>query len=125
MMRPMSQGFALALTLGLEGFAGLAALWMWGFRSRRPLMPLLGLVIAASAITHPFAWHANRVWLRHLPFESRAAIIELSVVAVEAALLWGVSRRIERGELRPSQALLVSLICNATSFGAGLLIAYA
>ena len=104
---------------------GAVVLWIWGFRGRRSLVPLVALVLASSAITHPFAWQANRVWLRQLPFENRAAIIELTVVAVEAALLWAVSQRVEVGRLRPVQALLLSLLCNATSLGAGLMIAYA
>jgi hypothetical protein len=124
MIPAMSQAFALALTLGLESLVGAVVLWMWGFRRRRSLLPLLALVLASSAITHPFAWQANHTWLRQLPFENRAAIIELTVVAVEAAVLWAVSQRIEGGRLRPGQALLLSLLSNATSFGVGLVIAY-
>ena len=121
----MSQGFALALTLGLEALAGAIALRVWGFRRRRTFVRLLALVVAASAMTHPFAWQANRSWLVHLPFELRATIIELTVVAAEALLLWLVSKRVENGALRAHQALVISFACNATSFGAGLVLAYA
>lgn len=120
----MTQSHALALTLGIEALVGAGLLWIWGFGDRRRFGGLLALVIAASALTHPVAWHANENWLRGLPFEVAAAIIELSVVAVEALILRYGSTWVRDGQLRWWHAVVLSTACNATSFGYGLLRAY-
>jgi hypothetical protein len=88
------------------------------------LVPLLAIVVAASALTHPLAWQANEVWLRALPFPARATIIELTVVVVEAAIIAAASKWVRDGSLRPWRAAALSLACNATSFGYGLAQAY-
>ena len=120
----MTQSHALALTLGIEALVGAGLLWIWGWRDRRRFPGLLALVVASSALTHPLAWQANESWLRGLPFEIRAAIIELSVVAVEAIILRYGSAWIRDGQLRWWHAIVLSAACNATSFGYGLVRAY-
>jgi hypothetical protein len=116
----MSQSHALALTLGIEALVGTALLWRRGFGDAGRLARLVAVLVAGSLLTHPLAWHANETWLRTMPFEVRAVIIELSVVAAEALILRYASRWVLEGGLRGWQALVLSAACNAASFGYGL-----
>ncbi len=108
----MPQLVALLVTLGLELAVALAArpeLWR---PVRLELARWVGLVAAASLLTHPFAWWVNGHL--ELPFWWRAGIIESGVVAAEAALFWRV------GSLGWRRALATSFATNAVSFGVGL-----
>ncbi len=116
----MTQAEAAALTVVLEAGAG-AALAPWLRRSAGHAQASVARAQAAlacglaSALTHPFAWSANRALDAHLPFAERAAVIELAVVVAEATL-FGFGLR-----LRPASALMLSFVCNGASFGFGLL----
>jgi uncharacterized membrane-anchored protein YitT (DUF2179 family) len=78
-----------------------------------PWRRVLLTAICASLLTHPFAWWANRSipW----PFVERAALIEVSVVLVEAAIYALLV------PLRAAAGLGLSLWANGASFGLGLL----
>ena len=106
---------ALLLTLAIE--VSLAMLTVWGLQAagRLPSVALgrvFGAAVGASLITHPFAWWANHT----LPwtFAARAALIEVSVVVVEAALYAGLV------PVRALTGLGLSLWVNGASFGLGL-----
>ena len=110
----MSQLTALLTTLIIELVVAILArpkLWRG---PRGPFLRWLGLVAAASLMTHPFAWWLNM----HIdqPFWLRAALIEAGVVVVEASLFW----RMETLSWR--RALLTSLATNGMSFGLGLVL---
>ncbi|MEX1367647.1 MAG: hypothetical protein AB1Z98_31245 [Nannocystaceae bacterium] len=120
----MTQLHALSLTLGIEGAVGGLLLWAWlGLRGRTWVRGLL-VVLAASLLTHPLAWHANRVWLIGLSFPVRAAIIEGAVVLVEASILALAMRSTgDVPRVRPTAPwtwLVLSLVMNGASFGYGL-----
>lgn len=110
------------LTVAIEGIVGALLLFAWQGMRGRQLVVGVAILAAASCLTHPLAWQANVTWLRTLPFAERAAVIELSVVVVEAVILNRAS-----GWRQPEQriawwrALLVSLLMNGASFGYGLL----
>lgn len=112
----MGQSQALLLTIAIE--LVVAALWFALTRwLPRSAWWRAGLAVAgASLVTHPLAWHANVVWLRALPFAARAAVIEVGVAAVEAALLAIVLR------LSAGRAAAIAATMNAVSFAVGLVI---
>ena len=121
----MSQLHALLLTLGIEGLVGALLLRVWLGARGAVLGRGVLVVLAASLLTHPLAWQANRVWLRGLGFPLRATIIELSVTVVEAAILWrGLAWARDQRQAEPapgwSRGLIVSLAMNGASFGYGL-----
>lgn len=116
----MTQAQALVLTLAIEGVVGTLLLraW-WGFRG--PSLLRAGVVVlAASLLTHPFAWTANRQWLAWLSFPVRATIIELSVTLLEATILALALARISSERAPWWRCAAVSLAMNAASFGYGL-----
>ncbi len=121
----MTQLHALSLTLALEGAVGGLLLRTWiGWRGHALLRGLL-VVLAASLLTHPLAWHANRSWLAGLGFAQRAAIIEVSVVAAEALLLALASRSTRKAEpIGAWKWLVISVVMNSASFGYGLVRAF-
>ncbi len=107
----------------VEAPVGMLCLWAttrygsWGRRSGESpaaLWRMLLLVVGVSLITHPFAWWSNRGLAPMMPFATRAALIELAVVVVEAVLLRGGLL------LRWRAALTTSLVMNMASFGYGL-----
>jgi len=115
----MTQLHALALTLLLEGLVAAGLLRWWGQRGWA-WGRTVAIVLAASLLTHPLAWQANRSWLRGLPFPVRAAIIEVTVVLVEAVIVWRASQLVAAGRLSLGRALVLALLANAASFGYGL-----
>lgn len=119
----MTQLHALGLTLLIEGLVGVALLALWLRLRGRTLLRGAAVVLAASLLTHPAAWRANRIWLHFLPFTTRAAVIEAAVVVVEAVILTVALRAVARDPSRPIAAwrcAVVSLLMNAASFGYGL-----
>lgn len=113
---PVTQPEALALTLALE----LPVVLGLGRLLSRPDAPSWGRLLlaglAASMLTHPLAWLANEQLAGALAFPPRAALIEIAVAAVEAAVLgWAVP-------LRAGIAAVVAVAANGASFGLGLLI---
>jgi hypothetical protein len=70
--------------------------------------------VAATLLTHPFAWWLNEDALRGaLTLWPRMLTIELLVTLAEGALFGWIGRAWARG-------LLLSALANATSFGLGL-----
>lgn len=119
----MTQLHALALTLGIEGAVGGLLLGAWlGLRGRTWVRGLV-VVLAASLLTHPLAWHANRSWLIGLGFPVRAAIIEGAVVMVEGSILALAMRSTGHAPrarpIAPWRWLVLSLVMNGASFGYG------
>lgn len=71
--------------------------------------------VAATLLTHPFAWWLNEEALRGvLGMWPRMAVIEVSVALAEGLIFGWLCRAWPRG-------LLISALANATSFGVGLL----
>ena len=114
MMVAMGQLGALLLSLAIEVpvALALAALLRWLQPGQWRRLALTGL--AATMLSHPFAWASNRALGALLPFAPRAALIESCVALFEALLYW----RLTPMPLR--RGLIVSLVANALSFGAGL-----
>lgn len=109
----MSQLTALLISIAIE--MPVSALTMRLLN--RPFYFRAAMIAATSTlVSHPFAWMANSVWLHHLPFFERALVIEIGVVIFEAAFYYWLL------PLRIRDSLLVSLLANAASFAAGLLI---
>ena len=77
----MAQLYALLLSLILEVPIAVLAARRWGVSERRAL--LVGL--AATLITHPFAWNGFRVLGPHLPTWGRALVVEGGVALYERA----------------------------------------
>ena len=114
----MGQLGALLFSLLVEvptalGLARLAR-WLAPGQGRRLALTAL----AATLLSHPFAWLGNRLLAVALPFAGRAALIEIGVAMFEAALYWRLV------PLPPRRALAISLVANTLSFGLGL-VAYA
>ena len=111
----MSQLEALLLSLLLE-VPLVMLLARFALRARPvPAGRLLVVALAATLITHPFAWHGFG-WMRpYLPaFWPRALIIEGAVAVVEGALYATFARQ---GALRGQ---LLGWSANAFSFLSGL-----
>ncbi|GMV39680.1 MAG: hypothetical protein AMXMBFR64_13960 [Myxococcales bacterium] len=105
----MTQAEALALSLVVEVPVVLAVA-----RRACSAVRLALIAVAATLVTHPFAWLANG-WIP-LPFAPRAALIEASVVVAEAVIY---GRLVPLGAPR---AALASVMANAASFAVGLVL---
>jgi hypothetical protein len=111
----LAQLDALARTLAIELPVGWLCLWLFArneLRQAKWRAPVV--LLAASLLTHPFAWWGNQSLLGVVEFWPRVAMVELAVVLVEATLLRVVLH------LRWPGAALASLAMNAASFGLGL-----
>ncbi len=104
----MTAGAALALTLAIEVPIAVLA-------GGRPRTRVVFAALAASLLTHPLAWWANTAI--PLTFPVRAALIEVAVALVEAALYRTLV------PLPAWRALLTSCLANGASFGLGLWLA--
>lgn len=96
----------------------MATLLLWfvfgGRRGGLPLWRVAIVAVAASLVSHPFAWSGNRALVGTWSLPTRYAVIESAVVVVEALVF-----RVTLG-VRPGAALVTSLVANAASFGVGL-----
>jgi hypothetical protein len=112
----MTQLEALLRTLAIELPVALACLFVLARASVRApgwwRAPLV--VVAASLVTHPFAWSGNLALLPVLRFWPRVAVVELCVCAAEAMLL-----RFGAAVPWPAAAITATVM-NAASFGFGL-----
>lgn len=112
----MSQLDALLRTIAIEVPIAIALLWITTRRdpSRASMVRMVLVLVGCSLITHPLAWWSNRGLTDHMPFATRAAIIEAAVVIVEAVII--------RGGLlvRWPIAIATSFVMNMASFGFGL-----
>ena len=108
------QAMLLSLLIEVPVVLVLAALFKW--IPRADLWRLALVAVAATLLSHPFAWYANE----HLggTFAVRATIIEVSVTLLEAALYAWL------GRLGVWRGLTVSAAANGASFGVGLLFFY-
>ena len=111
----MTQHIALALTLGVESVV--CAIAIRRIRTQRPSLPsALIICIAASCLTHPFAWWLNASWAHHLGVWPAILCIESGVIAVEC-LIYRTALT-----LPWVTALRLASWTNAASFGFGLVI---
>jgi hypothetical protein len=112
----VEQTQALAISIGIEltCLLGLGHVCGWTHKRDRWAWILAG--IAATLVTHPFAWEFSITHTPTLTPEGKALRIEAAVVVAEALIYALVLR------LRPGRAFALSLFANATSFGAGLLL---
>lgn len=108
----MPQLIALILSLLLEVPVAVAAARRWGHPERRAAW----VALAATLITHPFAWNGFGALRPYLPYVARAVVIEGGVALFEGALyavVLGLGWR---------RGLLLGLLANATSYGVGLVL---
>ncbi len=112
----MSQLEAMLLSLVIEVPVVLALVAIFRWAPRSDLWRLVLVAVAATLLSHPFAWYANE----NLggTFAVRAAIIEVSVTVMEAALYAWL------GRLGVWRGLAASTVANGASFGIGLLVFY-
>lgn len=111
----MTQLDALLRTLTIESVVGLTCLWLLARAQLRTVgWRALAVLLAASLLTHPFAWWSNRALIGAVELWPRYAIVELGVVAIETIVLRVVLR------VRWPVAAATSLLMNAASFGFGL-----
>jgi hypothetical protein len=107
----LTQGAALGLTLAIESpIVWLAAWWLRVHWLRAVVAGLL-----ASSLTHPGAWWLSRQ-LGPLDYGTSTLAIEALVCLVEAVVLKLVLQVAWR------RALVLSVVANAASAGAGLLL---
>ena len=108
----MSQSLALALTLAIEVPVVLCIAWFCGLRDH--MVRVAAVAAAASLLTHPFAWYLALSGLAHIPFWTRAAIIEFAVIIAEAVVFAKALK------IRWRLAFAMSIIANLVSFGSGI-----
>lgn len=100
----LSQSFALGLTLLVEAPIVLAA----SRHTARGEAWRIATALLPSCLTHPFAWHTIGNFGAH-DYLAGMLLIELIVVAAEAALIWGLLG------LRVRVAVAISFFANLGS----------
>lgn len=110
----LDQNEAMVLSIGIETTCpvGLGLVRGWMRASDRWAWVLAG--VAATLVTHPFAWDVSVTHTPTLTPEGKALRIEGVVVLTEAVLYAATLR------LPLLRALAASLFANAVSFGVGL-----
>ncbi len=111
----LEQTHALAVSVGIETACLLGLGQVCGWLRRREVWAWVLAGIAATLVTHPFAWEFSITHTPTLTPEGKALRIEAAVVVAEA-LLYGVVLR-----LSAARAFALSLFANAVSFGVGLM----
>ena len=111
----MSQSTALILTLIMELFV-LTLWWRFANTSKHKWTRYLVSGIAASCLTHPFAWWANETIGASLTSWTRMGLIEMAVFILEGLFYTYVL------PLSITRGLVLSLMANSFSFAGGLLI---
>lgn len=104
----MTQTQALLWSLAVE--VPIAVALAGGADRRR----VLGVALAATLLTHPFAIAGFAALRPHLPYAARAAVVESLVAAIEGALYLRVAG------LPPGRAFATSALANAASYLSGL-----
>lgn len=112
----MTQAQALLLSLLLELPVALALCAAWGPGAHGGLRRVALTGLAATLLTHPFAWTALPALHAHLPLWARSLLVEGGVAVIEGLLY---SRL---GGLSAGRGQLVGWIANALSYGVGLII---
>jgi hypothetical protein len=106
-----TQAFLLTLVVELP----LVALGAWlSGAPRGRLGPLLVVALAANALTHPLLWIVDAALAATLATPHRWTLLETAVVVVEGSAYAAIAR------LGWARGLLLALLANAASFGAGL-----
>ena len=115
----MTQAQALLLSLLIEVPAALALCAWWGPGAHRGLRRVALTGLAATLLTHPFAWTLLPALHGHLPRWARWLLVEGGVAVIEGLLF----ARLAGLDLRRGQ--VVGWTANALSFGVGLVIFWA
>lgn len=111
----MTEFEAMLLSAAIEApVAGLAA-WLTRWPSRGPLH-VAGAATVATFVSHPLLWQAVLWGYDHASVWAAVALPEALVTLGEGALIAWIAR------MRLPQAMLVSLLANAASLLAGLLL---
>ncbi len=104
--------YSLPITIILEGAVCLGfSVWQ-----KRPIGSIFVTSVFANLITQSLLWVALNIFFQH--YVVTLLIAEILIWLVESTLLFGV--RMNR--LSVQEALLLSLVMNASSFGLGLLL---
>lgn len=111
----LEQTHALALSVGIETACLLGLGHVCGWLRRREAWAWVIAGIAATLVTHPFAWEFSITHTPTLTPEGKALRIEAAVIIAEA-LLYAIVLR-----LPAARAFALSLFANAASFGIGLM----
>ena len=106
----------MLISLGLEVPCVLGLGWARRWMPRAQLPNWLIAAIAATLITHPFAWGFSITHTPEMTPEGKAMRIEASVVVAES-LIYSLGLRIS-----PGRGFALALLANAVSFGVGLLL---
>lgn len=112
----LSQTQAMLISLGLEVPCVLGLGWARRWMPRTQVSGWALAAIAATLITHPFAWDFSTIHTPDLTPEGKAMRIEAAVVVVES-LIYTIGLRVP-----PLRGFLLALVANAVSFGLGLLL---
>lgn len=112
----LSQTQAMLISLGLEVPCVLGLGWTRRWMPKAQLPSWALAAIAATLITHPFAWDFSTTHTPELTPEGKALRIEAAVVLVES-LIYTLGLR-----LPPLRGFALAVVANAVSFGAGLLL---
>ena len=114
----MNQLTALLLTLALEVPVALLFGLRWGRRRGEGLERLLAVSVAASLITHPFAWHLLPALAGSMSWAGRVLLVEGGVAIVEGLLYAHFAGLgLVRGQV-------LGWVANSWSFGLGLVLFY-
>lgn len=112
----MNQGQALLLSLLLEIPTALALCALWGPAAHRGLGRVALTGLAATMLTHPFAWTLLPGLHAVLPFWARALLVEGGVAVIEGLLFSRLAG------LSGARGQAVGWSANAVSYGVGLVI---
>ncbi len=115
----MTQAQALLLSLLIEVPVALALCAAWGPGAHAGLRRVALTGLAATLLTHPFAWTLLPALQGQLPRYARWLLVEGGVAVVEGLLYWRL------GGLSPTRGQVVGWAANALSFGVGLVIFWA
>jgi hypothetical protein len=112
----MNQAQALALSIIIELTVALGLCAAWGPAAHGGLRRVTLTALAATLLTHPFAWWALPALAGHLPRLVRILLVEGGVAVVEGLLYARL------GGLSLGRGQVVGWVANAASFGVGLVI---
>ncbi len=113
-MLDQTQALVLSIAIELPCLLGLGRVLGWMRKRDVWAWTLAG--VAATLVTHPFAWDFSVTHTPTLTPEGKALRIEAAVVLAEA-ILYAIALR-----LRPARALALAAVANAVSFAIGLLL---
>jgi len=112
----LSQTQAMLISLGLEAPCVLGLGWARRWMPKSQLPGWFLAAIAATLVTHPFAWDFSVTHTPDLTPGGKAMRIEAAVVLAES-LIYTLGLRIS-----PARGFTLALVANAVSFGVGLVL---